>query len=232
MQRVVVVTEDGSSSVYMPELNESYHSKFGSAQESQHVFIEAGLVVMAEKKTSLVILEIGFGTGLNAFLTYLWSLQHQVKIEYHAIEPYPLEKEIYSALNYPAILHAEKQQDIFIQLHESGWHAEIILNVDFTLYKYESTLKDFDPQFNADVIYFDAFAPGVQPELWTEEVFVKMYGILKPDGILTTYCAKGEVKRNMKAAGFLVEALPGPKGKREMTRAVKSANSLISSHGV
>ena len=221
MQRVVVLTEDGSSSVFVPELQESYHSKFGSVQESRHVFIDAGLADAARLHKDISILEVGFGTGLNAFLTHIFSLENDLCIHYHAIESFPLEKEVYSVLNYTKMLNRENEQNIFMHLHEADWNKEIWIRPAFSLYKYQISLQHAELNTNFDVIFFDAFAPRVQPELWTADIFNKLYAVLKPGGILVTYCAKGEVKRNMKAAGFRVEALPGPKGKREMTRAIK-----------
>jgi tRNA U34 5-methylaminomethyl-2-thiouridine-forming methyltransferase MnmC len=158
---------------------------------------------------------------LNAFSTYLFAIKNNISIDYHAIEAFPLEKEVYTKLNYTSLLQREDFNDFFIGLHESEWNKKSLLQPGFSLQKFHESLQNFHMDNKVDLVYFDAFAPRVQPELWTAEVFSKMYESLNPGGILVTYCAKGEVKRNMKAAGFNVEALPGPKGKREMTRAIK-----------
>jgi tRNA U34 5-methylaminomethyl-2-thiouridine-forming methyltransferase MnmC len=221
MQRVIVETADGSSSVYIPEFDESYHSKYGSIQESQLVFIRSGLEAAVNGRSEISVLEIGFGTGLNAFLTYLFAKSHQIKIVYHAVEPFPLEQELYTRLNYPVQLQADAFRENFIQMHESGWKREAMVQPGFMLHKYAVPVRDLKLEEKIDVIYYDAFAPRVQPELWTQDVFTQMYDLLNTGSILVTYCAKGEVKRNMRSAGFSVETLPGPAGKREMTRAIK-----------
>lgn len=212
----IVVTSDGSHTLYNQELDEHYHSVHGAIRESQHVFIEAGLNALPEPG-HIHLLEVGLGTGLNAVLTAL----SDKNVTYTALEAYPLEKTLLDELNYPALLGTEQAGDLFNKLHAAPWKERAIITPSFQLQKLKTTVQEtnFDKEFN--LVYFDAFAPTVQPELWTKEIFDKMFNALKPGGILVTYCAKGEVKRNMKAAGFKVEALQGPPGKREMTRAWK-----------
>lgn len=221
MQRVIIRTGDGSASVYMPELDEHYHSKFGAIRESQHVFIEAGLAEAARRSSDIAILEVGFGTGLNAFLTWHYALEHALTVRYYAVEPYPLDPELVAELNYPQWLGSGETQTVFTQLHKAPWKEAALQLPHFILHKYPCTIQELPLSEPVDLVYFDAFAPRVQPELWSVEVFHQLYSMMKPGAILVTYCAKGEVKRNMRVAGFTLEALPGPPGKREMTRALK-----------
>jgi tRNA U34 5-methylaminomethyl-2-thiouridine-forming methyltransferase MnmC len=222
----LIKTEDGSHTLFNARLNEHYHSTHGAIQESRHVFIEAGLKPLSLLKKEVRILEIGFGTGLNALLTWIEAEKEGLLIQYTAIEPFPLKGDLVTALNYAGELGGKKEADLFIHMHslESG---TLSLGDNFTLHRDTSTLSDFEPTESFDLIYFDAFAPDVQPELWTETVFEKMARLLVPGGVLVTYCAKGEVKRNMKKAGFSIERLPGPPGKREMTRAWLNPNNEI-----
>lgn len=219
MQRELRKTADGSATIFVPHWDEHYHSVHGALQESKHVFITHGLQPFAKSQT-LNILEMGFGTGLNALLTCVMQPDHQ-KITYTALEAYPVEEALWQGLQYGNLLVANA---LFEQLHQSVWGTPTAITPNFTLLKLHSALENYVPK-NADfdVIYYDAFAPSAQPELWTTEVFQKLFEALKPGGILVTYCAKGQVKRNLKAAGFNIEALPGPPGKREMTRAKKPA---------
>jgi len=221
MTQELVITADGSTSIFIAALDEHYHSVHGAIQESKHVFIQAGLNKKLNLQPEISILEIGFGTGLNALLTCLESEKYQQKIVYTAIEKFPLPENIYTQLNYCTLLETNQCDDLFKKIHSSDWQIEDNISAYFNLTKYRQNIEDcaFSEQF--DIIYFDAFAPSAQPELWTEIIFSSMYNSLKKDGILVTYCAKGEVKRTMKKAGFKVEALPGPIGKREMTRAIK-----------
>lgn len=219
----LVVTGDGSHSLYVEELNEHYHSTHGAIQESVHVFIEAGFAdyVNRAKDTSVVkILEVGFGTGLNAFLTAIESEKTQQKTAYTSYEAYPISIDVVNTLNYPALISIAKIE-LFKALHIAEWENTVLISPYFQLQKIhgkvESTLNE--PRFN--IIYFDAFAPEKQPELWTEELFQRMFDVLENNGRLVTYCAKGVVKRTLKKVGFLVESLPGPPGKREMVRAIK-----------
>lgn len=231
MERKIITTSDGSHSIYIPELNEHYHSIHGAVQESIHVFIEAGFkkIIHPNKKQEICILEIGFGSGLNALLTYMESQKTDVKINYTSIEAYPLNKEIYENLNYVSHLalsdtpETTRLKHIFNSLHSCEWNKEIEFSDKFILKKIPTSLQKAklkDQEF--DLIYFDAFGPPTQPEMWTEAIFSKIAASTKTKGLLVTYCAKGEVKRILKKTGFEIEALPGPPGKREMVRAMKA----------
>lgn len=229
MNRKIITTEDGSSSIFWEEMDENYHSRYGSVQESMCVFIQAGLMAKLPTSEPLSILEMGFGTGLNALLTYCQQLEQapSTPIHYTSLEAYPLEKDLIDPLNFIETLKSEAQRAIFDKMHQNTWNKAVKLSDFFTLEKRWLKLEEYTPERLYDIVYFDAFAPSAQPELWTESVFKKMYACLKEGGILTTYCAKGTVKRAMKAAGFKIEALPGPIGKREMTRAIKQLQSSL-----
>ncbi len=216
-------TQDGSHSIFSESFGVSYHSKYGAIQESNHVFIEAGLFYKALGAKQLSVLEIGFGTGLNALLTLLEASKRQLPVRYEAVEAYPITPGQAQLLNYPEILGERLAAGTFMRLHESPWDEELELTPYFTFCKKRILFEQIRYQDAFDLIYFDAFAPGAQPELWEEEVLGRMYGALKENGALTTYCAKGAVKRCLKKLGFTVESLKGPPGKREMTRAVKGA---------
>ena len=219
-KREFKITADGSHTLYVEALDETYHSTHGAIQEAVHVFINAGLNYF--NKPKLNVLEIGFGTGLNAFLTLLEDKKSDVEINYTGIEAYPLEEEIISQLNYVAELNSnDEEKQLFEKLHQVEWGSHQKITGNFKLNKTKVELDKFATTEQFDVIYFDAFGPRVQPEMWTETILEKMYNCLVDDGILVTYCAKGSVKRVLKAVGFEVEPLPGPPGKREMTRAVK-----------
>lgn len=215
-------TKDGSNTLYVPELNEHYHSVHGAMQESQHVFIKHGLEHALEQKPDVKILEVGFGTGLNAILTFPFALSQKAFVQYDTLEKFPLTQDVVEQLHFEQFILNPELMDIFKQMHATPWNEPVDLIPYFTLQKIHETLEEFcPPDAYYDVIYFDAFAPEKQPELWTEEVFAKMFKAVRPGGVLVTYCAKGAFKRNLKAAGFIVEALPGPPGKREMTRGTR-----------
>ncbi len=217
----IIETQDGSHSILSHKYGVSYHSKYGAVTESRHVFIEAGLYPKLLTSTEVDILEIGFGTGLNAFMTFIEAEKKQLKIHYEGIEAYPLSPDQYQQLNYAELLKYPEHQKKFLQLHEAAWEEEISLSEHFTIRKVKKLFEQIDKKEKFDVVFFDAFAPSAQPELWEEAVLKKMYDALRKEGILVTYCAKGVVKRRLKALGFTVESLPGPPGKREMTRAIK-----------
>jgi len=219
----IIKTEDGSNTIYDNNLNEYYHSKFGAIAESMHVFIKAGLHFIIKKEfQSINIFEVGFGTGLNAFLTYLKTSTRNISVFYHTIEPFPLQDSILEQLNYTQITHGKHDKNIFDKLHKCEWNREIKVSDNFQFFKQQIKLEEMDfPTKKFDLIYFDAFAPDVQPELWKPDIFAKIFKSLKSGGILTTYSAKGEVRRNLHHAGFKVEKVPGPKGKREILRAVR-----------
>ncbi len=217
----LVETRDGSHTLLHEEYGVTFHSRYGAIQESRHVFLEAGLHPRALEKKELFVLEVGFGTGLNAFLTYLDAETHGWRIHYVAVEAHPLSLDLAHQLNYAQQLDRPEWQDRFLQLHRAPWNEVLALSPAFQLEKIQARLEElrFPPRF--DVVFFDAFAPGAQPELWEEPIFRMLYEALLPGGVLSTYCAKGAVKRILRAVGFEVEALPGPPGKREMTRALK-----------
>jgi len=219
MQRKLILTGDGSHTISMPELNVTYHSIHGAIQESKHVFTEAGLksLILAEA-AQLNIFEVGFGTGLNALLTIIEAEKLQKKIHYETVEPLPLDRNETRSLNYCKQLNREELQPVFEQLHSCEWEKTTNITANFRFKKTRSNLLNFETSETFKLIYFDAFAPNAQPELWTKEIFEKMFAMLEPGGILVTYCSKGDVRRAMQAAGFIVEKLPGPKGKREMIR--------------
>lgn len=223
--RQLILTEDGSSSLFVPELKEHYHSVHGAVQESTHIFIRAGWDYYRERhpgKMPVSILEAGFGTGLNAWLTLSAAGEAGVPVFYHSIEKYPLTPEEYGALNY-ARQFPRPQQELFEALHRAPWQAATALTPLFTLYKEEGDFRSFGLQRPADLVYYDAFNPDVQPHLWTAEVFARFYEALVPGGVLVTYCVKGIVKRALREVGFTLRRLPGPPGKREMLRAEKPA---------
>lgn len=223
MQREIIITNDGSHSVSIPELNVTYHSVYGAIQESQHVFIKAGLMDsgLFDYVGLHHILEIGFGTGLNALLTLKEADQYKKRIYYTAIEPHPLAEKEYNKLNYCEQLNTPAYQSLFEKMHQCGWEEMFEITDNFRLTKRKCKLVDFSTEDIFDIIYFDAFAPSAQPELWTKDIFETLYRLMKPGAILVTYCSKGEVRRNIQTAGLTVEKLHGPPGKREMIRAVK-----------
>jgi tRNA U34 5-methylaminomethyl-2-thiouridine-forming methyltransferase MnmC len=218
------LTEDGSHSFFSEQFEVAYHSKHGAIQETQHVFIDAGLKPIAARlQTHIAILEIGFGTGLNAFMTYLEAERLGLIIDYTTLEAYPLSIQTVSELNYAAQLQAESSQDIFHKMHLTDWDSKHPLSIFFNFTKKIGIFEEaILPTNTFDLIYFDAFAPESQPHLWEENFLELMYICLKKGGVMTTYCAKGIVKRRLKALGFTVETLPGPPGKREMIKAVKT----------
>jgi len=222
----LLLTEDGSHTLYHAELNETYHSRHGAVQESQHIFIKNGLdhfINQNPEIAELNLLEVGLGTGLNAFLTYLCSQKNpQLKINYIALEAYPAETEITKKLNYAEVLDQPKAQSIFSDIHICSWDEKHDFSENFSFIKHKTKLQDFSSEQLFDVVYFDAFAPQTQPELWTAEIFGNLYKYMAKNALLTTYCAKGQVRRNMQAAGFGVERLAGPPGKREILRAKKN----------
>ncbi len=215
----LVKTEDGSSSVFIPVLEEYYHSKYGAVTESMHIFIERGLRFMNQSIENINILEIGFGTGLNAFLTFIESQKSLIKINYTAIEAFPLAYSLISQLNYTQFFG---YRNIFKNLHTAGWNKFCMISDNFSLLKLKTDLLEYQPHLDIfDLVYFDAFAPQKQSELWTIQVFEKINRAMKMNAMLVTYSTKGSVKRNLISCGFSIELLPGPKGKREILRARK-----------
>ncbi|QIH38148.1 tRNA (5-methylaminomethyl-2-thiouridine)(34)-methyltransferase MnmD [Flavobacterium sp. Sr18] len=220
MKREIIQTLDGSTTIHIAEWDECYHSKHGAIQEAQHVFIKNGLSLFPDRNVS--ILEIGFGTGLNAFITFLESKKRNQSIDYVGVEAYPITAEEIVAMNYVEELNAVEQSSIFDIMHQSNWGEKSILDDDFTLTKRKQFFEEINDENKFDLIYFDAFGYRVQPELWSTAIFEKMYNALKPNGVLVTYAARGVVKRSMIEVGFTVEKLAGPPGKREMFRATKN----------
>ena len=217
MKRELITTSDGSHSYLVSELNETYHSKHGAISEAKHVFIKNGL--LSTSKTELNILEIGFGTGLNVLLTKQYAEEYNLNVYYQTLEPFPLTQNEFLNLNFTDILNCNKNN--LIQFHECNWGKEIKISVNFIFIKNNILVQYFESKKKYDLIYFDAFAPKKQAEIWSVNVLKKMYLLLKLGGLLVTYCAKGEVKRILKRVGFIVESLKGPPGKREMIRAIK-----------
>ncbi|MFV5697910.1 tRNA (5-methylaminomethyl-2-thiouridine)(34)-methyltransferase MnmD [Flavobacterium sp. ZT3R17] len=219
MKREIIQTLDGSTTIHLQEWDECYHSKHGAIQEAQHVFIKNGLSLFQNKQIS--ILEIGFGTGLNAFITFLEASKMNQSIDYVGVEAYPISAEEVVSMNYVDELNASNERPVFKKMHESNWEEKIVLRDDFTLTKRKQFFEEIDDFEKFDLIYFDAFGYRVQPELWSTAIFKKMYNALKPNSVLVTYAARGVVKRSMIEVGFTVEKLAGPPGKREMFRAKK-----------
>jgi tRNA U34 5-methylaminomethyl-2-thiouridine-forming methyltransferase MnmC len=222
VRRKIIVTADGSATIHLPDLNESYHSRKGAMQESRHVFLAKGIshwVAQNPTRSEMRILEYGFGTGLNALLTAV--TYPEIKIDYHAIEAFPIHKSEVQKIGYGQDLDAES---MFKQLHDCQWNVSCEVTDHFHLTKHESTFEDFQLGLLADVIYYDAFGPRVHPEAWTVNAFAKAYELTAQGGVLTTYCAAGKARRSMIKAGYEIEKLEGPPGKREMLRATKPSS--------
>ncbi len=219
LKRKIITTGDGSKTIQIEDWDEQYHSKHGAIQEAYHVFIEHGLRLF--KNSHIHILEIGFGTGLNAFITLLEAKKQQLIVDYVGVEAYPVSMDEVKELDYCEQLNANGHQQVFDTMHSSLWEGQVSISNDFSLFKQKKDFREVNEVDLFNLIYFDAFGARVQPELWTEEIFEKMFKALKKDGVLVTYAAKGSVRRAMQAVGFTVERLPGPPGKREMLRGMK-----------
>ena len=212
----VIITGDGSKTIYSNRFKEHYHSTFGAAKESEHVFIEAGYLATTTDPASA--LEIGYGTGLNAWLTLQQAIQLNRRTWYEAVEMYPIDEATACELS---------NDQLFRDLHNAPWEQPAEITSSFVLYKRFNDLSQTVFSRKFDVVYFDAFSPAVQPEMWTRDVFAKLFATMNSGAVLTTYCAKGEVRRTMQSVGFSVERLPGPAGKREMLRAVKDLRNFL-----
>lgn len=234
MKRSIITTADGSKTIQIEEWNEQYHSIHGAILEAKHVYIKNGLLFCIDsllenslegfdETQNISILEIGFGTGLNAFLTLLKAEELKQYIHYSGVEAYPILPEELQQLNYIELLSAEHLQHVFETLHQCPWEKEIKVAPYFQFIKQQKQFQDIQNENAYDLIYFDAFGARVQPELWTEHIFKIMYKALKPNGVLVTYSVNGSARRAMLSVGFLVEKLPGPPGKREMLRARKGS---------
>jgi tRNA U34 5-methylaminomethyl-2-thiouridine-forming methyltransferase MnmC len=223
----IITTEDGSHSLYHETLKETYHSFHGALQESLHVFIDKGLRFWRTKEglpTSVNIFEVGFGTGLNALLAAHFAADNKVNISYTTLEPFPLEENIIGQLNYAAQILPSENNDLtalFKNIHASSWEVENEISPYFKLTKHQTKLEDYSStsQF-FDIVFFDAFAPSKQAELWEIDILQKCYDVLKKGGVFSTYSAKGQLKRDLKSIGFELETLPGPPGKKEMVRGI------------
>lgn len=222
MHHQIRTTADGSSTLYIPELNEHYHSIHGACQESVHVFINAGLLQFQHVKKEIKILEVGLGTGLNVLLSARFAEDCSMKLDYLAIEPYPIDDNLLRQLNYNNLNQFIIPENWIHKIAEATKAEKVIsLHTGFKLSIIKETIETFELPKQFDLVYFDAFGPQVQPEIWSELNFKKIFDSMNPGGILVTYCAKGAVRRSMQNAGFVVERIPGPPGKREMLRAKK-----------
>lgn len=222
----LIQTEDGSSSLFLPELNETYHSFHGALGESQHVFIRMGLEHWRRnhpEAKSLRIFEVGFGTGLNALLALEFAEAHGLKVQYTSLEPFPISQETANQLNYGSLVAEGKFEQAFLSLHAAPWGEEVAISAAFSLRKEQAKLEEYTAPAEAfDAVFFDAFAPSKQGELWEKELLEEVALLMAPMAVFTTYCAKGQLKRDLKAIGLQVETLPGAPGKKEMVRATKS----------
>lgn len=219
MSRQIIMTGDGSHTISAGD-QVTYHSRFGALQESKHVFIGAGLMpVLTGAEGSIRVFEMGFGTGLNALLTLMGSSGRE--IYYETVDEAPLAMDTVKQLNYCLVLGRPDLQPVYERIHAASWGEEVEIVPGFVLLKVKGNGVGYRPLGEADLVYFDAFDPGVQPELWGEEVFREVYRGMRIGGVLVTYCCKGAVRRAMLAVGFTVEKLPGPPGKREILRARK-----------
>ncbi|WP_322550698.1 tRNA (5-methylaminomethyl-2-thiouridine)(34)-methyltransferase MnmD [Flavobacterium psychraquaticum] len=221
MKREIIITKDGSTTIRIPEWDENYHSTHGAIQEAKHVFIKNGLDLF-QTQNSVSILEIGFGTGLNAFITFL-ETKTKEQVKYVGVEAYPVAAEEVSQMNYASQLDAASEQSVFDLLHSSNWDIENSITDNFNLTKRKQFFQDITDKNCYDLIYFDAFGFPLQPELWSEAIFHKMYDALLPNGVLVTYACRTPIRKAMLTAGFSVEKLPGAPGKREMLRATKKS---------
>lgn len=230
MEVKIIKTDDGSHSLYVPELKETYHSFHGAIQESNYVFINNGLLywIKLNPQKPVNILEVGFGTGLNVLLTFTEAIHKNLNIFITTLEPFPLDTSIIEKLNYGHLLKERKPfisvnyREVFKKIHQAPWKEIIQLSPKVLLQKQKSTLENIPEERDKyDLVFFDAFAPNKQPELWTVDILKKTYRLMREGGILITYCAQGQFKRNLKMAGFTIETIPGPPGKKEMVRAAK-----------
>lgn len=215
-------TEDGSLTLYAPTFGEHYHSTHGAVQESEHIYL---VLALRERMSSwqegdapLRLFEVGFGTGLNALLSWREAEERHIPLWYYSIEKFPITPELYEALHYEGLGEEHEVKDQLLRLHAAPWDEAIELSPFFTLYKLRGDLTTCTFPERLSVIYYDAFSPESQPELWAEELFLRLGKASCSGAILSTYCAKGEVRRRLQRSGFLVERLPGPPGKREVLR--------------
>lgn len=220
MKRDLKITADGSSSLYSTHYKELYHSKYGAIKEARHIFLRNALDVFSCKE-KIDIIEMGYGTGLNAFLSFLQGRKKPYKIHYTGIEKHPLNQYEWEMLNYLSELNAESYKDVYCKFFSSPWGVPVEISSDFLLTKLEEDLVDFRSKKRFDIVYFDAFSPEAQAELWSEAVFTKLYDMMSHGGLLVTYCSKTQVRRRLQASGFIVKKQMGPPGKREIVQAFK-----------
>ena len=218
MKRELRLTADGSPTLYVPELDETYHSMHGSVQEARHVFIENGLRFVATESKQVNILEVGFGTGLNALLTAQYATENAIRVNYVGLEAYPVEEAIWKEINYHTDAEA---RSLYTKIMAHPFGETISIELNFSLFKEAKLIQDWVANGTFDLIYYDAFGPREQAEMWELPIFEKLYSLLNVGGALVTYCAQGQFKRHLKSLGMRVESLPGPPGKREMTRGTK-----------
>ena len=217
---LLVLTDDGSQTILNTDLGSTYHSRHGALTESQHVYIHKGLQKQIGKGvTNITLLEMGFGTGLNALLTEMAAMDQNIQINYHALELFPVPEPVWKEYELPSGL--SESRALFNTLHAAHWNREVAISPNFSITKHHISLLEFKPSVRFDLVYYDAFEPETQPELWTQDVFEKLLSWMAPNGVLVTYCCKGYVRRNMLGAGFEVEKVAGPPGKREMIVAKK-----------
>ena len=216
----LITTQDGSHSLMREDMNETYHSFHGAMGESSYVFVEKGLEWYLQQFSAkeMTVFEVGFGTGLNAYLVAQFAAEKNVKIDFHSVEPIPVPEHLYAQFNYGETL---EDQELMQNLHKANWEKEVTIHERFTLTKYETTLEAFQTAKGFDVIFFDAFAPNKQSEVWSLENLQKCFDMTNSGGCLTTYCAQGLFKRNLAATGYEVETLKGAMGKKEMVRGLK-----------
>jgi tRNA U34 5-methylaminomethyl-2-thiouridine-forming methyltransferase MnmC len=220
MERKIITTRDGSKTIHLPDWNESYHSKHGALQEALHVFIYSGLHIV--ELDHINILEVGFGSGLNAILTLMAAEERNLSIHYTGLEAFPLAEEEFNALNYQTIETIAPYSEQLQEMFTATWEQEVHITPDFILTKQQVRLEEFIPVENSfNLVYFDAFGPRVQPDLWSFDILSSIHKALATNGVFITYCAKGQVRRDLISLGFEVEKIPGPPGKREMLRARK-----------
>lgn len=222
-ERQFLITEDGSHTLYVPELDETFHSTHGAISESNYVYLERGLKYYCEtrNKKSIRIFEVGFGTGLNAFLSAIHATSNNLLIRYESIEPFPLHCSDYNKLNYTGLIDFTDSEKLFSKIHECTWGRLVEILPEFLLQKVKVILQEYEIHNKFDICFYDAFAPSKQPEMWNINMLEKIWNLLATDGVFVTYCAKGQLKRDLKSLGFVVESLPGPKGKFEIVRATK-----------
>lgn len=224
MKRNLVATKDGSKTLQIEEWGEHYHSIHGALQESRHVYIQAGLDFFLSKNTnitSLNVLEAGFGTGLNALLACLWAQDKAIQVDYFSMEAYPLSEKEISGLDFHKVLAEKNSKDIYKELHKAKWEELMPIHSMFRLQKQQCLFSEADSKEQIDIVFYDAFGPRVQPELWTEDSLKTFYKALKPGGVFVTYSVKGTAKRALQSLGFSLDIIEGPPGKRHMMRAQK-----------